>query len=129
MRPGIVPFRPGREQQGPVLSVEQFRCTRSDEAVQAISPQTVAFRSGGNEELEEIPFIGFLMKVAAVRVLKPQSVDDPVDNLLVSHVSPLTPRVSPRHAPVASPAMAGIVPGRYSPQIPGAPAAFPESWR
>jgi len=35
-----------------------------------------------------------------VRVLKPQSVDDPVDNLLVGHVIPLTPRVSPRHAPV-----------------------------
>src|SRR5260370_19949903 len=85
LRPGVVPFSPRRIKQGPVLSIEQFRGARGDDAMQAISFQPVAFLGGRNEESEEIAFIGFLMEVAAVRVLKPELVDDLVDNLLMGH--------------------------------------------
>jgi hypothetical protein len=70
----------------PVLSLKQFRGALSDKAVQPIGFQPWASLVCKNEKAEEIAFVGLLMKVAAVLVLRPEQRDDLVDNFVVCHL-------------------------------------------
>ena len=79
----------------PVLSLKQFPGALSDKAVQPIGFQPPVSLVCKNEKAKEIAFVGLLMKVAAVPILRPGSSVTTLSTILscvicsvLSHVLP-----------------------------------------